>query len=636
MNRTSRFAAMSFAVLSSPLWAQDTGPDTMAETQSDEAGKEEITVTHAITSFGEPELPAGFEHLRYVNPNAPKGGEISISYPGSFDSYNPFTVKGRAEVLSSFMLEDLMTSTADEVGALYCLLCETVEFPESRDWAVFTLRAEAKFSDGTPVTADDVLFSYEVLRDKGLSSFRAVIAQSVAGAGVLDGQRIRFDFVPGYPRRDVVQSVAVLPVFSRKDFEENDRELGDSQSKPFLGSGPYMFDHADMGRSSVWKRNPDYWGNDLPINRGRHNFDRIRVEYFGDGDAAFEGFKAGEYTFRHENSSLNWATGYDFPGIRNGTVIKADIPTGDKAPAQGFFFNLRREKFQDPRLREAIGLLFNFEWSNKTLFYDLYARTTSFWENSELMAKGKPDEAELALLTPLASDLPEGVLTEDAVLPPVSGDRQLDRGNLRKAAALLDEAGWETGSDGMRRNANGDLLTIEFLENSPMFNRIINPFIENLRKTGIDAKLVLVDGSEFETRRYRFDYDIVVTHSLTDMLVGDGLYQVFGSQGADNVFNAAGISNQAVDSLIASAVAAETHEDMLTAVHALDRVLRAMRPWVPNWYNPNLNIAYYDQYEYPDQLPPYLNADPSHRWYLDFWWYNAEKAEKLRKAGALR
>ncbi|MDO5606318.1 MAG: extracellular solute-binding protein [Paracoccus sp. (in: a-proteobacteria)] len=628
MTQTARLAALMLPLSLMPLAAQEAAPG---------AAGGDVTVSHAIAIFGEPALPADFEHLPYVNPDAPKGGEISIAFGGGFDSFNPYTVKGRAEAMSNIMIEDLMTGTADEIGTAYCLICETIEYPASRDWVIFNLRPEARFSDGSAVTADDVLFSYETLRDKGLSSFRRVFAQSVAGAEVLDTYRIRFDFVPGYPRRDVIAGVGSLPVFSRADFESTGRDLGESNARPMVGSGPYMFGRMDMGRTAVWKRNPDYWGRDLPINRGRHNFDRIRVEYFADSDAAFEAFKAGEYTIRNETNSMSWATGYDFPGVANGYVIRAEIPEGDKAPAQGFFFNLRRDKFQDPRLREAIGLMFNFEWSNRALFYDLYARTQSFWENSDLKAEGPPSAEELALLAPLADDLPEGILTQDAILPPVSGERQLDRGNQRRAGALLDAAGWVPGqSGGMRRNAEGQPLTVEFLSDSPVFERVINPFVENLRAIGVDARLVRVDDSEYQNRRARFDYDIIIGHAQTSMIASDGLYQVFGTQGADDVFNVAGLSNPAIDALIGAAVAAETEAEMAVATHALDRSLRAMRIWVPNWFKPMQTLAYYDQYDRPENPPPYIGLTTRNMWYLDFWWYNAEKAEKLRAAGALR
>ncbi|MFD1795677.1 ABC transporter substrate-binding protein [Paracoccus aurantiacus] len=641
MRNTEFLAALilPLCLFGAPLAAQEAAPgaeagtDAPAEAEApapEEQAADNVTVASGIGVFGPPALPEGFANLPYVNPDAPKGGEFSMSWTGGFDSLNPYTVKGRPALMSSIMHEPLMEGSAAEIGAAYCLVCETIEYPESRDWVIFNLRPEAAFSDGTPVTAEDVLFSYETLRTKGLNSFRTVIAQSIAGAEVLDDHRIRFDFVEGYPRRDVIQGAASLPVFSRKDFEDNDRDFEASTNKAFIGSGPYMFDRMDTGRTIVWKRNPDYWGKDLPLNKGRHNYDRIRIEYFADSDSAFEAFKAGEYTFRQENSAIQWATGYGFPGVQNGSVLKVALPDGSKAPAQGFFINLRREKFQDIRVREAIGLMFNFEWADKALFYDLYTRIESFWDNSYLKAEGKPSEGELALLEPLAADLPDGILTEDAVLPAKGGERQLDRAALRKAAALLDEAGWVPGSDGMRRNSDGQVLSVEFMNDSQAFDRVINPYVENLRALGVDARMARVDDAEYETRRYEFDYDIMVTHAFTDMIAGDGLYQMFGSQGVNDVFNASGLSNPAIDKLIGAAVAAETEDDMVTATHALDRSLRALRIWVPNWYNADNLVAYYDMYEHPAELPPYLLGQ------LDFWWYNAEKAEKLKASGALR
>lgn len=639
MTPTVRLVAimLPLSFLAAPLFAQDIatdGPVTAAP--AGEAAAEATTTAHGIGVFGPPELPADFAHLRYVNPDAPKGGEISVAMPGGFDGYNPFTVKGRADILSSIGLESLMTGTMDEIGSAYCLICETIEYPASRDWVIFHLRPEARFSDGSPLTAEDVLFSYETFRDKGLSSFRAVLAQSTRGAEIIDDHTIRFDFMPGYPRRDVIQSAGGLTVLSKKDFEENDRDLAAPGGKPMIGSGPYMFERADMGRTSVYRRNPDYWGKDLPINIGRNNFDRIRAEYFADSEAAFEAFKSGEYTVRHENSSVQWATGYNFPNLTNGYVVKTTIQNQNKAPAQGFFINMRRDKFKDVRVREALAQLFNFKWSNEALFYGLYTRTDSFWDNTDLKAMGKPEGAELALLEPLADQLPEGVLTADAVVQPEGSDRQLDRASLRRAGALLDEAGWIAGSDGMRRNDAGEVLRVEFMNDSPTFDRVINPFIENLRAVGVDAVMVRVDDTEHETRRYEFNYDIIIGHAQTAEIAGDGLLQVFGSEGVDDVFNPSGISNPAIDSLIRTAISADNYEDMAVATRALDRVLRAMYPWVPNWYNPEQFLAYYDQYEWPETLPPYLSQSLNAPWYLDIAWYNAEKAEKLKQARVLR
>lgn len=594
------------------------------------AQAEEVTSAHGIATLGSLKYPAGFAHLDYVNPEAPKGGEISEWAPGGFDSFNPYTHRGRSAALASNLFESLMTGTADEIGSAYCLLCTTIDYPESRDWVVFHLNPAARFSDGSPLTADDVLFSYETLRDKGLSSFRAVIAQQVAGAEVIDPQTIKFTFAPDYPRRDVIQAVGGLPVFSRADFTAHARDIEQSSDTPFLGSGPYVLDSADMGRRVIWKRNPDYWGADLPINRGRNNFDRIRIEYFADYEAAFEGFKGGAYTFRNEASSLIWATRYDFPALTAGQVVKAELPDGSIASGQAWVFNLRRDKFQDIRVRQALGLMFNFEWSDATLFYGLYDRINSFWDNSPLAASGPPGADELALLTPVAADLPEGVLTEEAVMAPVSGAGQLDRGNLRAAAALLDAAGWATGSDGLRRNAAGEVLRVEILNDSQTFDRVINPYVENLRRLGVDAVNTRVDDAQYETRRRAHDFDMVSANLGQAYIPGADLQQYFGSASIGDVFNQMGLANPAIDKLIGDAEAADTPEKVTIAVHALDRALRSLRFWVPQWFKAKHTVAYYDQYAHPEALPPFALGE------LDFWWFDADKAEKLKAAGALR
>lgn len=609
--------------------AAATVQDGAAVAQKPGTGK--IITATGIGIFGPPVLPADFDHLPYVNPDAPKGGEISEWTSGGFDNFNPYTFRGRSAALVTLASESLLTSVADEVGAAYCLLCESLEYPESRDWVIFHLRPEAKFSDGTPVTAHDVLFSYETLRNKGLSSFRTVIAQQVAKAEVIDEHSIRFIFTRDYPRRDLIQGVGGLPVFSRDDFRRNKRDLEQPMDKPMIGSGPYMFDRADINRRVVWKRNPDYWGADLPINRGRWNFDRIRVEYFADYDSAFEAFKAGEYTFRTEASSIHWATRYDFPAFTSGAVKKAELSNANIATGQAWVFNLRREKFRDRHVREALGLAFNFEWSNQALFYDMYARINSFWQNSPLAADGPPSEAELALLEPVAKDLPEGLLTDPAVMAPVSNpSRQLDRANLRRAAALLDEAGWTAGTDGMRRNKRGDVLRVEILNDSQTFDRVINPYVENLRALGVDAVNARVDDAEYQNRRRSHDFDVISAQLGQDEIPGGGLQQVFGSIGAGDVFNLMGLTNPAIDKLIPHVERATTEEDLQAATRALDRALRSLRFWVPQFYNPNFTVAYYDMFEFPENRPERALGE------LDFWWYNAEKAQKLKAAGVLR
>lgn len=609
------------------------GVATSASAQDNAApAAERIITSHGIGVFDELKLPADFPHLAYVNPDAPKGGEMSEAIPNStgFDNYNPFTFRGRAAALSSIMLESILSGTADEIGAAYCLLCETLEYPDSRDWVIFHLRPEARFSDGTPLTAHDVLFSYETLRDKGLSSFRVVIGQQVAKVEVIDDHTIRFTFTPDYPRRDVIQSVGGLPIFSRKDFADNDRDLEETMTKPMIGSGPYVFEGADINRDVSYRRNPDYWGADLPINRGRFNFDRIRFEYFADYDAAFEAFKAGEYAFRREVSSIIWATRYDFPALAKGWVKRETLDDGNIASGQAWVFNLRRPQWQDIRVRQAIGLLFNFEWSNDALFYGLYSRVNSFWDNSELAATGTPSPGELALLTPLAQHLPEGILTNEAAMAPTSGERQQDRRNMRQAAALLDQAGWAVGADGMRRNAEGQPLVLEILNDSQTFDRVINPWVQNLRAVGIDARNVRVDNAEYENRSRSHQFDIISDHLGQDPIPGAGLQQYFGSANVDDVFNSMGVANPAIDALIKHVEAAGSREELVTATRALDRALRSLHFWVPQWYNAHHLVAYYDQYGRPENLPPYSLGE------MDFWWYDEAKAQALRAAGALR
>ncbi len=593
--------------------------------------QDSVIEAHGISPFGELKYPADFKHLDYVNPDAPKGGEISIWGFGGFDSINPYTTKGRSAALGSIFYESLLTGTADEASAAYCLLCSTLEYPEDRSWVIFNIRPEARFSDGSPVTAEDVVFSYERFLEDGLPSYRAVLSRQVESAEVLGPHRVKFTFKAGVPTRDLPQMVGGLPVFSKADFEKNDRDLEESTLDPFLGSAPYVLDEMEVGRRVVYRRRDDYWGADLPINVGRNNFDRIRIEYYADYNAAFEGFKAGSYTFRNEASSKIWATGYDFPALDNGWVVKREIADGSLATGQSFIFNLRREKFQDERVREAIGLMFNFQWSNETLFYGLYERIDSFWENSYLAAEGAPDPAQRALLQPLVDDglLDPSILTEPAVMAPRSGSRQLDRGNLRKASALLDAAGWKVGDDGIRRNAAGEPLRVEFLNDSQTFDRVISPYVENLQRLGIQAEMTRVDSAQMTNRERSYDFDIITNQFPMNYVPGNGLKQYFGSETADNsVFNKMGLRNPAVDRLIDTVIGAETRDELVTAVKTLDRVLRSIRFWVPQWYKDTHTVAYYDMYEHPENMPPYSLG------HLDFWWYDAEKAAKLKAAGA--
>jgi len=592
---------------------------------------EAITKTHGFNFFGELKYPADYKHLDYVNPDAPKGGEISIWTMGTFDSFNPYTRKGRAGALASAPFESLLDGTSDEVGTSYGLLAETLEYPEDQSWVIFNMRPEARFSDGTPVTAEDVAFTYELFLNEGLASYRAILGQIVTGVEILGPHRIKYSFADDASRRDAIPIVGGLPVKSKAWFEKTGAKLDESRMEPAIGSGPYVLESYDINKRITYTRNPDYWGKDLPFNKGRGNFDTIRIEYFADSNAAFEGFKSGAYTFRQENSSKSWATAYDFPALDEGHVIKTLLPDGGMATGQSYVMNLRRDKFDDIRVRQAVGLLFNFEWSNESLFYGQYARINSFWENSELAAEGMPSEAELALLKPIADLLPAGVIDGEAVVAPVSGNRTLDRKNLRKASALLDEVGWTVSNDGLRRNAAGETLTIEIIEDSPTFDRVHLPFIDNLKAAGIDAIYSRIDPAQMTDRSRNYDFDMMVEQFPMSLEPSSGLKQYFGSETADqSVFNSMGLKSEAVDALIEHVVNAQNKADLATSVKALDRTLRAYYFWVPQWFNNTYRVAYWNMYEHPETLPPFALGN------LDFWWYNAEKAADLKAKGVLR
>lgn len=604
----------------------------IAQTAGDGSGSNggDTITSYGISTFGPLKYPADFKHLDYVNPDAPKGGEISEWAFGQFDSMNPYSVKGRGGALATIFYESLLQGTDDEIGSAYCLICKTLTYPKDRSWVEFTLRPDVKFSDGTQLTADDVKFSYEEFQRHGLPSFRAVLKTQVESAEVISPLKIRFTFKKGVPTRDLPQTVGSLPIFEKAEFERDHRSLEDTTLKPFIGSGPYLLDSMKTGQELVYKRNPDYWGWKHPLNVGRWNFDKIRIDYFADYNAAFEGFKGGSYTFRNEALSKLWATGYDFPAVQKGQVKKVSLPDGTLASGQSFVFNMRRPKFQDIRVREALALMFNFDWSNKTLFYGIYSRINSFWQNSYLEATGKPSAAELKLLDPAAQYLPKGVLTDDAVMAPTSGARQLDRRNLRKASDLLDAAGWKVGSDGMRHNANGQALHIEIINDSPTFDRILNPYVENLRRLGVDAVLTRIDNAQMADRERSHDFDIITAQFPMNYTPGRGLRQYFGSGSAEtSIFNPMGLKNKGIDMLIDDVEAADTQDDLNTAVHALDRALRSIRFWVPQWYNANYNVAYYDIFDHPKTLPPYALGE------LDLWWYDTAKAAKLKAEGVL-
>lgn len=592
--------------------------------------EEDLIESHGYSTYGELAMPADFAHLAYVNPDAPKGGEISIWSQGTFDNMNPYATKeGRPGALSSIGVERLMQAPADEVGSVYCYLCTTIEYPEDRSFVIFNMRPDVTFSDGTPMTAHDVVFSHNLLIEQGTLSFSEVVGDMIPLVEALDDTRVKFTFSPDYSPTDTVGQAGATPVFSQAWYEETGARLDESRLDPGPGSGPYMLGDFDINRRITYVRNPNFWGADHPLNLGRYNFDSIRVEYFADTTAAFEAFKGGEFTFRIENSSLTWATGYDFPALNNGWVVRDELPNGSLPNASGFVFNLAQERLRDVRVRRALALMFNFTWTNETLQYGLFEQRTSFWEGSDLQAQGVPEGLELELLEGLGDLIDPAILTEEVTVPHVSGDRQLDRPNLRAASALLEEAGWVPGDDGLVRR-DGQTLDIEFLSDSPSLDRILIPYIDNLQALGVNATYNRVDPAQYTQRTNILDFDMIFDSYTMGLEEGESLSQRFGSSGMGDIFNPASYENPAVEALVEKVSAATTREEMAAAVRAIDRIMRRDMFIVPVWYNPNYWTAYFDMYRHPDPLPPYALG------YLEFWWYDAEAAERLRAQGAFR
>lgn len=612
-------------------------------TQKAQGQEVAMVVAHGFSHYGDLAYAPGFPHFNYVNPNAPQGGEISEWAPGTFDSMNPYSRRGRPGRYSWAIYESLLETTgpfgdaapADAYGEYYCLLCESLEYPETKDWVIFHLRPEARFSDGTPLTAHDVIFSHNLFLEQGLPSYSEAVRLRVIGAEALDDHTVRFEFADEISRRSLIDQVGSTPVFSQAWYEATESRLDESRLEISPGSGPYMLDGFEINRRITYRRNPDYWGNDLSQNAGRHNFDIIRVEYFGDDAAAFEAFKTGEYTFRPEGNSRQWAIGYDFPAVERGHVVREEIPVGTPPVPTGFVFNLGQEHLQDRRVREAISLAYNFEWTNQQLQYGLMSQRYSFTQGTRLEATGVPEGDELALLESLGDLVPAEVLTEPALTAHTSSaDRLRDRRNLRRANRLLEDAGWVVGDDGVRRNAEGQVLTLEFpyaSSGSATLESIIETFVQNLQAMGIDAQAQRIDPAQFTERRRERDYDILFSQYAAFLDTGTGLRQRFGSEAAEfSLFNPAGLASRLVDQIIDISLDAETPDERDTALRALDRVLRWERIMVPVWYNDSEWFAYWDVYRHPEETP-FLSSGG-----LDWWWYDQARADELRAEGALR
>jgi len=584
-----------------------------------------------MSAFGDLAYPPDFQHFSYVDPNAPKGGLFSQIGPDrqfnqnflTFNSLNSYILKGDAAQGMELTFATLMVRSGDEPDAMYGLAAEKVRRSADGLTYEFFLRPQARFHDGTLMTAEDVAFSLNILKEKG----HPLITQSLrdfTGAKADSERSLTATFAPKRAR-DVPLLVVALPIFSRayyatKPFDESTLDVP-------LGSGAYKVGRFEAGRYIEYERVKNWWGADLSVARGQNNFDIVRFEFYRDRDVGFEGFTAQNYLFREEFTSRTWATRYDFPAVKDRRVKRDTLPDDTPSGAQGWFINTRRPKFSDPKLREALIDAFDFEWTNKTIMYGAYERTVSVFQNSDMMAKGLPGPEEVALLAPFRDKLPAEVFGEP-FLPPVSDGTGQNREQLRKASQLLAAAGCVI-KDGKRTLPSGEPITIEFLLDEQSFEPHHAPFVKNLATLGIDATVRLVDPVQYQTRRNGFDFDITVDRFSFSATPGDSLRSFFSSQAAalKGSNNLAGIADPAVDALIDAIVAADTRPALTTACRALDRVVRTGRYWIPQWYKASHWIAYWDVFGHPPAQPRYFRGIP------DTWWYDPDKAAKTRRAG---
>ena len=584
---------------------------------------------HGMSAFGDLSYPADFPHFGYVNPKAPKGGVFSQIGPNrqfnqsfqTFNSLNSFILKGDAAQGMELTFATLMVRSGDEPDAMYGLAARSVRVSDDGLTYTFTLRPETKFHDGTPLTAHDVVWSLVTLKDKG----HPIITQQLrdfTGAEATDDRTVVARFAENRAR-DVPLFVAGLPIFSRayyskKSFDESTLDIP-------LGSGAYKVGRFQVGHFIEYERVKDWWGADLPVSRGQNNFDVLRFEYYRDREVGFEGFTAKNYLFREEFTSRFWATRYDFPAFKDGRVKRTVLPDDTPSGAQGWFINTRREKFKDRRVREALIDAFDFEWTNKNIMYGSYDRTHSVFQNSPMMAQGKPDAAELALLEPFRGKVPDEVFGEP-YLPPVTDASGQDRQWLRRGAQLLSDAGC-TLKNGKRILPDGKPITIEFLIDEPTFQPHHLPYIKNLGVLGIDATLRIVDPVQYRARVDGFDFDITVERFGFSSTPGDSLRTFFSTQAAatKGSQNRAGIADPVVDALIDIIIAAKTRADLTAACKALDRVIRAGRYWIPHWYKASYWIAYWDVFDHPASKPRYFRGIP------ETWWYDRDKSAKLEQ-----
>lgn len=589
------------------------------------------TGLHGLSIFGDLKYPPGFTHFDYVDVDAPKGGRMNFQppywlynqNPQTFNTLNSFVLRGDAPPRMELTFDTLMSGASDEPDSVYGLVAETVDVSDDRNVFTFHLRDTPRFRDGSPLTAEDVAFSLMLLKEKGHPQISQVI-EPMASAEATD-ERTVVVTLDGTQNRATILTIVGLPIFSKAYY--TDRPFDSSTLDVPMSSGPYKVGTMSAGRFVEYERDADYWGKDLAVNVGSFNFDVIRVDFYQERQVAFEAFKKGNITYREEATSKTWAQEYNFPAVTEGRVVKTTFPAERLPSLQGFFFNTRRAKLADPRTRLGIALAFDFEWSNRNLFFDAYTREYSFFQSSDFMAEGKPGPDELALLEPYRADLPAAVFDEPAYVPPKTDGSGRDRAMLKRASDLLAEAGWRQ-ANGKLVNDDGQVLDIEFLIDASVFERVLSPFVQNLRRIGVQATIRQVDPAQYQSRLNDFDFDTILMALRFSPTPLDGMETLFGSRAADRpgTRNYSGVKNKAADGLIAGLSGVENREQLVTALKALDRVLRAGQYWIPSWYLDDHRVAHWNMFGWPATKPDYAFTPET------TWWFDRDKAAAIGKA----
>ncbi|WP_428241985.1 extracellular solute-binding protein [Gynuella sp.] len=579
-----------------------------------------IIVSHAIALRGEPKYAEGFEHWKYVNPNAPRGGYITYGARGSFDNFNRFARRGTSAPLAESMIDSLMTSNEDEDNVLYGLIAQTIEYPDDYSWVIFHLDPRARASDGVPITADDVVFSFNKFMTQGIET----LARLWAGITVTKIDDLTVKFTTPQKDKSTTLQMAALSIFPKHYWKDVD--LSEPLVEVPVVSGPYTISDYSMGQYIVYQRNKDYWALNHPTQKGLLNFDFVRYDMYKDDAVMLEAFKKGEYDFRSEPVAKVWVTGYESKNLDQGYIHKEEIPYSVPKPMIGFIFNVKRPQLSDRRVREAIGYLFDFEWSNTNLFYGLYKREFSYFQNSDNMARGLPEGRELEILNRFKDQLPSEVFTQEYNPPKTDGSGNI-RPQLRQALSLFKQAGWQL-KNGKLVDQNNQQLAFELMLWSPTYERVAIPFKQNLAKAGIDMSIRVIDSAQANNRLRERDYDMIVGTLGGGVYPSNMLQYEFHSKYIDSTYNNSGYTSPIVDELVEKIVQNQSNLSELRAYgKALDRVLVWQYLVIPQWYNDKVRVAYWDKFSRPDVLPTYGVG-------LESWWYDAEKAKKLPQRNA--